>query len=407
MRRRQFLIAGLSLAGTLIVRPVRGQPSATRGAVVIGVDKAGSMPKLNAAASGAIKIGDWLRSEGFEVKQFVDTGGPVRASDLFDAIKGFIDRGTLEQLVIYFAGHGFVSGSLSEFWLLSGAPENPNEAVSLTESRAFAKQSGIPNVVFISDACRSPAQSVRLASIHGQVVFSRGPPNVDIDVDTFLATRIGAEAFEVAEPGAEVYEGIYTTCFLEAFRRPYSEMVHPLNGSNVIPNRRLKRYLATEVPKLAQAKSIRLVQKPDSEVNSDEPTFIGHVVGDQRLELGGATPTVADVAQSELQPYGAVVPGHSFSTAALSAVANRTGFDRISRGDREGTRRAGGDRLAVRLSGFPSEHRFRGNEPRGHRQVRERPPRLDRSSTSAPHRQPALRCASRMGREPYLRLSTD
>ncbi len=38
--------------------------------------------------------------------------------------------------------------SYSGAWMLSDAPDNPNEAISLVESTALAKQTSIPNVVF-------------------------------------------------------------------------------------------------------------------------------------------------------------------------------------------------------------------------------------------------------------------
>src|SRR5438552_610960 len=170
MERRDFLGAGIALTGALAVRSVRAQPgNSNRAAVVIGVDKAGNLPKLRAARSGARTVAEWLKGEGFDVKLFVDDPNPVKASDLFAAINAFVNLGTLDQLVIYFAGHGFISGTLSEFWLLSEAPDNPNEAVSLNESCTNAQQSGIPNVVFISDACRSRAESLSAERVHGTV----------------------------------------------------------------------------------------------------------------------------------------------------------------------------------------------------------------------------------------------
>jgi hypothetical protein len=123
------------------------------------VDKAGNLPVLHGAASGARTVGDWLRAEGFEVTPLIDDGHPVRAGDIFNAVKTLVSQGTLEQLIVYFSGHGFING-FAEIWMLSEAPDNPNEAVSLTESVDLARGSAIPNVVFISDACRSRPDSL-------------------------------------------------------------------------------------------------------------------------------------------------------------------------------------------------------------------------------------------------------
>src|SRR5438046_3122848 len=172
MKRRQFLAAGFSMAGAIATRSANGQVApANRAAVVIGVDKVGGFQPLRAASSGAKSVADWLKLEGFDVKLIVDDTGPVRAADLKAAIKTLIDRGTLDQLVIYFAGHGVVNAFNTEFWLLSGAPDDLDEAVSLKESRDIARNFGIRNVVFISDACRSDADSLRIGAIRGSVVF--------------------------------------------------------------------------------------------------------------------------------------------------------------------------------------------------------------------------------------------
>jgi hypothetical protein len=328
MDRRAFVAAGVALAARL--RHHRSsQPNAVRGAVVIGVDQASGLPKLGAAAKGARDVAEWLRREQFDVTLFDDSQGPVTAAVIFAAVNAFVQRGTLEQLVVYFAGHGFMSGSLSEFWLLSGAPDNPNEAVSLTESAKLAEVTGIPNVVFISDACRSLPGSLGAQRITGSVVFPNPnvAPRTVADVDQFLATRIGAAAYEgkpVSETAA-AYKGVFTTCFLEAFQRPDPDMVYDLNGKKVVPNRRLRQYLTREVPKLAARLSIDIAQHPDSKVYSDEPTYISQVA--QQVAAGPAErePNVADVALTAL--WGERGPvSERFSNAQLQAVAAQTGF---------------------------------------------------------------------------------
>ena len=148
-----------------------------RAAIVIGVDKAGNLPVLRATAPGARLVEVWLAGEGFDVKLFVDEGRPMRSSELYDAISAVVARGNLAQLVIYFAGHGFVN-SYAEYWMLSLAPDNPNEAVSLRESIELARLSAIPNVVIISDACRSHADSSSAELVRGSMIFpsTQTPP---------------------------------------------------------------------------------------------------------------------------------------------------------------------------------------------------------------------------------------
>ena len=328
IRRRELLSGGIGLASLLMLRSARPQPS-TRGAVVIGVDRVGDLPQLRAARSGAVSFADWLRGEGFEVKLLVDASGPVRAGDIFSAINEFVHRGTLEQLVVYFAGHGFTN-AYSEYWLLSEGPDNPNEAVVLNESAALAKQSAIPNVVFVSDACRSRADSLRAERVRGSIVFpnSGASGNVLPDIDLFLATLVGDPSYEVSvDQSTGAFAGIYTSCFLDAFKKPYDDMVRSVGGQLVVPNNRLKPYLAREVPRRAQAVSIALDQRPDTQVCSDDMTFIGHVLSDQRASAqGSARPaTVADIAAAGV---GIAMAGADV-TGEIPAFISRSGFSTL------------------------------------------------------------------------------
>lgn len=43
-----------------------------KAAIVIGVNKTGDLPVLNAAVAGAAQVADWLRGEGFQVKRYLD-----------------------------------------------------------------------------------------------------------------------------------------------------------------------------------------------------------------------------------------------------------------------------------------------------------------------------------------------
>lgn len=306
MKRRDFLGKGVVVAGSLAAWPAFAQPeTSVRAAVVIGVDKAGRLPVLNAAASGARMVAQWLQSEGFAVTLLVDDKKPVEVRPIYDTVSELVKRGTIQQLVVYFSGHGYISG-YSEYWLLSGAPENPNEAISHLECVELARLSGIPNVVFISDACRSRSDSLGVERVRGGVIFpslpSAGPP---ADVDVFLATLLGTAAYEVKDSVA-IHQGIYTGAFLDAFQFPDDTMVRTLNGVRVVPNNQLKGYLEREVPKRAQAKSIRLNQTPDTRVMSGEKIYIGRAatVGSPTSDARAA-PSIRDVVGLELSRVGA------------------------------------------------------------------------------------------------------
>ena len=157
--------------------------------------------------------------------------------------------------VVYFAGHGFVSQQ-SEFWLLSNAPHNPKEAISLTASAYLARYSTIPNVVFISDALPLSRRRADTANIKGQNIFpSPGPtPAASVNVDQFLATHIGDSAYEAPlSDSVRDFHGIHTQALIAAFANPPSNLVQQIDGEAVIPDRDLERYLLDEVPKRASA----------------------------------------------------------------------------------------------------------------------------------------------------------
>lgn len=327
MKRREFMTASLSVAGAVSMRSLRAQPTPSkRGAVVIGVDKVGTLQPLAAARSGARAVAAWLTAEGFEVKLFVDDPRPVRANDLFEAVNAFVKRGTLDQLVVYFAGHGFVKGTQEEFGLLSGSLDNPNEAVNLSESEKYAWQSGIKNVVLISDACRSRSENLQTDGIRGLTIFPSGE-DTNVQLDRFFATRIGTPAFEAKLKGSNVDPaGIYTDCLLDAFKRPYASTVKVVGGKSVVPNRLLPDYLEREVPYRARQARNTLEQHPFAHVCSADVIYMGQVSGQERLPERGGPPTDTEVVNAALT---AAFAGRTPRVSeAFRAVAESSGFDR-------------------------------------------------------------------------------
>jgi hypothetical protein len=173
--------------------------------------------------------------------------------------------------------------------------------------------------------------------VRGGIIFPNRPlpgatPTV---VDQFLATRVGTVANEppvsktVAAP-----HGVFTGCFLEAFKRPYPDMVvQTADGQKVIPNRRLKNFLGKEVPNRAQKIGIPWDQQPDCKIYSDEPVYIGHVLSLEReTSAPSLTPTIADVAGLSLEKSGLTLGlSHAFSTEAIDAVAADSGFSSTQR----------------------------------------------------------------------------
>lgn len=292
MDRRQFVgLTGLISASAILSRYGLGQQS-KRAAVVIGVDKCRNLVKLNAAASGARKFAAWLESEGFEVNRFIDgvdgQGDPikVKVNSIFESIEELIAKGTFEQLVVYFSGHGFLN-NYTEYWMLSDAPVNPNQAINLQQSEFNARRQGIRNVVFIADTCRSTPNSLSASGVVGGSIFPATDLSspVSAEVDIFYAAQPGDPALEVGvAEAAGSYYGIFTESFLHAFRAPKNDMVTTNeNGDEVILNRNLRSWLQSDVDRRAQLISLSRSQIPESQVES--LNYIGLVRREANAEV--------------------------------------------------------------------------------------------------------------------------
>lgn len=252
-----------------------------RAAVLIGVDRTGDLPALAGAAKGARDVGEWLTSEGYAVTVLTDDNdGEVTFNDVFKAVEAYLKLGGLDCLVVYFAGHGYFSVG-TEIWLLSGAPANASEAIHLEQSKIAASNgSGLKNVVFIADTCRSVPRTVEANSVRGGPIFPTRVLPMQTDVDTLYATLPGDVAVEVAEDTARRnYNGLFTTVLTAIYAEGVpAEHLATVDGTNgpitVLPNRNLRRLLperfAAEVNRLRAVIS----QTPALKIESDVPFYI-------------------------------------------------------------------------------------------------------------------------------------
>jgi hypothetical protein len=249
-----------------------------RAAVVIGVDRTGGQTPLESAAAGARDLASFLREEGFDVKCLTDDSTPVTADDVVEAIESFVTLPPrYHLLVVYFSGHGYWQAR-SDVWLLSGAPVKSREAVNLRTAEDGAKYSGIPNIVFISDACRSIPNSRSGALVEGTPIF----PNYDeitrtTKIDFFKATTESLPAYEVSVGGKA--QSVLTTALLSAFHAPEAKMVREVvDGANklyVVPNRCLEEYLPRKVNEILESVDPNLSQNLDIDVPSSDDIYIG------------------------------------------------------------------------------------------------------------------------------------
>jgi hypothetical protein len=252
--------------------------------VSIGVNRAGTLTPLKAAVKGARDFAAWAGEQGCTTKVLADdANSKVTVSGIFDAVQEFVDAGTYDQVIVYFSGHGILTAPGAEFWLLSGAPTNPNEAVNLSRSVEEARNAGIPHVVFVSDACRSSVTGPPLSGVIGGVIFpSRaiGPQRAEVDV--FYATRPGDPAYEAPLAKAtQDYRGLFTERLMQTVRAPDAAMIEAVPDAAgdvfVVTSRKLKPHLEALVQADAGAVDVRLRQTPELRVETALPKFFATV----------------------------------------------------------------------------------------------------------------------------------
>jgi hypothetical protein len=248
-----------------------------RAAVVIGVDRPKQLTPLQSAADGAARVEAWLKGEGFDVICLTDKAAPVQADDVKKAIKTYVTNPPrYSMLVVYFSGHGYWS-RLGDVWLLSHAPEDTGEAINVGGAMLLAGYSGIPNVVFISDACRSAADTRSGILVEGVAAF---PNYGDIEqpskVDCFRATTASLSAYEGQISGSP--QSVLTAAWMAAYQDPEPSMVRSLDVGNtkiwVVPNRRLEEYLQRKVDDLLAAIDPNLSQRIEASVPSSDEIYI-------------------------------------------------------------------------------------------------------------------------------------
>ena len=111
-------------------------------AVVIGVSKTGNQVPLQSPVPGAKAVAKLFRNNGYEVELITDEKSPVTVGQIAQAIKKYIDQRPQKDyrlLVLYFSGHGYWKNQ-SDLWLLSHAPMDADEAISVVECADLAQE---------------------------------------------------------------------------------------------------------------------------------------------------------------------------------------------------------------------------------------------------------------------------
>lgn len=249
-----------------------------RAAVCIGVAKTGGgLPTLKVARKGAEDMHAWALANSIDSHLITDTEGPVTVDQLRKKIKELIEPSNLDQLLVYFSGHG-VNVRREEYWLLSGAPED-DEAVNLAGAEKRARDCGIPHVVFLSDACRTAPPDTQGQSIDADSIF----PNLVSDgpekkVDVFWACTLGKASHEIKDANDSAKRhAVYTDELLAALKGIYPEALSPEPPSMVLRPRPLEKLLNRKVPaRIGEllGNAVPVSQTPDARITSDDDAWL-------------------------------------------------------------------------------------------------------------------------------------
>jgi hypothetical protein len=298
-----------------------------KAAIVIGVNRTGGLTPLGSAADEADRVARWLSNEGFEVKKLTDAKRPVTSAAVVKAFQAIVTvPPRYHLLLVYFSGHGYWQ-SRSDIWLLSGAPAQTAEAINLRTAIDLAKYSGIPNVVFVSDACRSIPNVRAGAYVDGVAAF---PNHDDIiaesKVDFIKATSEARPAYEGKIAGAS--RSVLTAALMAAFEEPDNDMVRQVvedgRTIEVVPNRRLEAFLQRKVDALMAIVDPNASQQVVVNVPSSEDVYIARVRRPPRKPANALPGDAGSIAPPPPPPPDALAPTAGAGVRAVADAINKT-----------------------------------------------------------------------------------
>lgn len=269
----------------------------------IGVDRVGGdLPVLKDAAAGAERMHAWASRVGIASELVIDRDDKVTVDRVYDAMQRAIGTSGLDQLIVYFAGHGY-NRFRREQWLLSDAPVRGNAAIDLATNVEIARYCGVRHVVFVSDACRVPPQGLQAQNINGVEILPNDAVSASANpVDQFLACQLGKVAIEARDP-ALGYRALYTGAILDAVEGRVPTVFAPLPTAGdealyLLP-RALRNHLRDAVP--TRILSLGLLgtadQEPDAIITSEN----------EWLARIDSVPAATDTTQMPILPPGVQV----------------------------------------------------------------------------------------------------
>jgi hypothetical protein len=240
--------------------------------VAVGVSRAPPLEVLDGAITDAIELAKWATKNGYKhVHALTDEhGGSVTAKGVYDLCEGLLKIGDLEQLLVFFSGHGYSPLPGHEVWLLSDWNSNANEAINASTTLLIAKGFERPQISFMVDACRQTWNEAQGTT--GIVILPKAKsPSGNSQVDEFYATAFGAISQQYQPAQRLASYGVFSKELLKGLKGAAAvERGH----QRVVTSRSLEDYLKESVPLACANIRDAAIQYPEAKAQWRSPKDI-------------------------------------------------------------------------------------------------------------------------------------
>ena len=265
-----------------------------RAGLFIGVDRTGQLDPLADAATGAARMLEWFRTEqgvpDTHTRLVTDAGAvPVTADGIYTAAAALLALPDVDQLLVYFAGHGIYTNG-SEQWLLTDAPARASAAIDLGVSIEHARRLKLAYVAIFADTCRVSPTGIQATGVRGQSLFpnqeqrGRSKP-----VDIFYASIRGQQAAEIpaARDAASEYRAVFTTELLKGLSGTdpdVLQLIDPQDSASYVMPTRLADFLTDAIPDALIAANVahKHDQTPDFLLSAGHSCWLARITDPPR-----------------------------------------------------------------------------------------------------------------------------
>ena len=230
--------------------------------VSIAVSRPEELIPLPGALSGAKRMAEWAKANGYAVVHIHDLESDVSVADIRKRVTEAIDAvqasSPLRRIVFYFAGHGAAQTLNDTLWLLSKWRSDSSEAIRVPNLQSVLRTYHPAQVSIIGDSCRATHAGF-LDLLGNAVLLRRAETPGEFELDQFLATVAGAPAFMVPARGSSGSYCVFTEVLLSGLQ---GEAKEERGGVALVTSGAIAKYLKSEVPLRASELNVSITPEP-------------------------------------------------------------------------------------------------------------------------------------------------